>query len=187
MRNLSNRWLRASVLVISMALASCGVLLARSQSSESMEQATHTRIGERMPAFSVHELSGSTFSMAQERGKVVLVNFWATWCGPCQVEMPKLEKDIWDKYKSNPKFAMVAIAREQTKDVVAKFQQHHPYTFPLAYDPDRSVYKKFADIGIPRTYLVGKDGKIVFQSGGYDMSAGLAPLDKAIQKALAAK
>ena len=184
MRSLTSRRLRSAAFLISIALVGCGALLAQ---SDDFTQATHTKVGEPMPVFSVHEVSGATFSMAQERGKVVLVNFWATWCGPCQVEMPQLEKNIWDKYKSNPKFAMVAIAREQTKDVVEGFKQHHPYTFPLAYDPDRAVYKRFADIGIPRTYVVGRDGKIVFQSVGYDMSAGLAPLDKAIQKALAEK
>lgn len=183
MRNLANWKLKGAVLLISIAVGGSGVLLAQ---SDAFNRATHTKIGEKMPAFSVHEISGPTFSTARERGKVVVVNFWATWCGPCQVEMPKLETDIWDKYKSNPQFAMVAIAREQTKDVVAKFQQHHPYTFPLAYDPDRSVYKQFADLGIPRTYVVGKHGRIVFQSVGYDMS-GLASLDKAIQKALSAK
>ena len=184
MRRLASRRLRDVAFLISIALVGCGALSAQ---SDDFNRATHTKIGEKMPAFSVHEVSGATFSMAQERGKVVLVNFWATWCGPCQVEMPLLEKSIWDKYKSNPKFAMVAIAREQTKDVVAGFRQHHPYTFPLAYDPDRSVYKQFADIGIPRTYVVGRDGKIVFQSVGYDPSSGLAPLDNAIQKALAVK
>lgn len=139
-----------------------------------------------MPSISVQEVSGNTFSLAAEKGKVVVVNFWATWCGPCMVEMPRLQKEIWQKYKS-PSFAFVAIAREQTKDVVVAFQQtHSSYTFPLAYDPQRSTYALFADSGIPRTYVVDRHGTIVFQSVGY-AEEDFSNLDRAIQKALAAK
>ncbi len=139
-----------------------------------------------MPPISVQELSGNTFSLADEKGKVVVVNFWATWCGPCQVEMPRLEKEIWQKYKSSS-FAFVAIAREQTKDTVASFQRtHSAYTFPLAYDPQRSTYSLFADSGIPRTYVVDRHGTIVFQSVGYSPE-DFSRLDLAIQQALAAK
>lgn len=167
------------------ALAICGLLLAQSGVAQS-SFVSHTKVGDRIPAISVHEISGPEFSTTHERGKVVLVNFWATWCGPCQLEMPRLEKEIWDKYKSNPNFAMVAIAREQTKDVVSKFQQIHPYTFPLACDPDRSAYKLFADAGIPRNYVVDRHGRIVFQSIGYDPGE-FAQMEMAIQKALAEK
>ncbi len=151
------------------------------------DTATHTKVGDRMPAISVEEVSGGTFSLASEKGKVVLVNFWATWCGPCQVEMPRLEKEIWEKYKSSPDFAMIAIAREQTKETVADFEKKHPvYTYPLAFDPNRAVYKQFADSGIPRTYVVGRDGRIVFQSVGYE-DAQFGDLDKAVEKALTGK
>lgn len=143
-----------------------------------------TKVGERMPAFTVKEISGKTFSMAQERGKVVVVNFWATWCPPCRVEMPRLETEIWDKYKGNPNFVMVAIARQQTDAKIAAFKKEHPeFTYPLAFDPQRKVYAKFAAAGIPRSYVVGKDGKILFQSLGYEKGE-VAKLDAAVQKAL---
>jgi peroxiredoxin len=175
----------ACVCVLGMVYARAGWAVsngAATKAEPSMKSLT--KVGEQMPAFTVRETSGKTFSMAKERGKVVVVNFWATWCPPCRVEMPRLETEVWDKYKGDSDFAMVAIARQQTDAKIAGFAKQHPeFTYPLAYDPQRKVYAKFADAGIPRSYVVGKDGKIVFQSLGY-APGEVAKLKQAIAKAL---
>ena len=100
--------------------------------------------------------------------------------------MPRLEKEIWQKYKS-PDFAMIGIGREETRKTVTAFQKKHPeYTYPLAYDPHRSTYKLFADSGIPRNYVVDRHGVIVYQALGY-LPADFSALDHAVQQALATK
>ena len=132
------------------------------------EMESYTREGQPLPAFSFTTLDGKKSSVGELKGKVVFVNFWATWCPPCLAEMPRMEREIWRKFKSSPDFFMVAIAREQTADEIAPYLKENRLTFPAAPDPEREVYKLFGSAGIPRSYVVGRDGRILFQSVGYD-------------------
>jgi peroxiredoxin len=157
----------AASLVLAIGLQTGSAGAQQSGCSTVNDPATHTKVGEQMPAVSVTDSSGKVFSIEALRGKVVLLNFWATWCGPCKFEIPRLEKEIWQQYKSSPKFAMIAVAREQTTEEIVPFEKKNGFTFPIASDPKRSTYKLFADSGIPRSYVVDAKGKIVFQTVGY--------------------
>lgn len=147
---------------------------------------SRTKAGDVMPPLSVTELSGQPFSIADLKGKVVLVNFWATWCQPCRREMPRMQKEIWERYRNAPNFAMVAIAREQTSTEVEDFREQSGFTFPMAADPKRTEYKHFADAGIPRSYVVAANGKILFQTEGY-CSGDFDQLEKTIEQAVLSK
>jgi len=126
-----------------------------------------TRVGDHVPSFAVTTLDGKAFSTQELKGKVLVINLWATWCGPCRQEMPRLEREVWNVFKSQ-NFAMVAIAREETESLITGFRESNGFTFPMAADPEREIYKHFADAGIPRTYIIGRDGTILHQSLGYE-------------------
>jgi len=111
--------------------------------------------------FSLAGLDGKTYSLAGLRGKVVLVNFWATWCPPCRKEMPDLEK----LYESlGPQGFVVLAISDEDRPTVEKFLQGKGYTFPILLDPGREIHKEFQVEGIPRSTVYDREGKLAAQS-----------------------
>jgi peroxiredoxin len=100
-------------------------------------------------------------------------------------EMPHLEKDVWQKFKDKG-LVMVALGREHKDEELKEFQKKRHLTLPVASDPERKVYGLFATKYIPRNYLISADGKIAFQSVGYDQkefAAMIAQIEKELGKA----
>lgn len=119
-----------------------------------------------LPTFSIQTGEGLLKS-SDLKGKVVLINFFATWCGPCLQELPHLEKEIWAKYKDNKQFSLLVIGREHTQNEIEAFKIKKGYHLPIYADEDRSVYSLFAKEYIPRNYIVNKEGKVVYASVSY--------------------
>lgn len=152
----------------SLVLCFCMFLASVVAASEE-EETTLTKVGQPAPEFRVTTLDGGKFDLKEARGKVVLVNFFATWCGPCMQEMPHLQDQIWSRFKGT-NFVMIAIDRAEIEQVVAAFQKKHPFEFPIACDPGRAVYSQFATKFIPRNFLIDANGLIAYQSAGYNPS-----------------
>lgn len=140
-------------------------------------------LGSEMPQFSLNSSVYGDLNSADLKGKVVLVSMFATWCGPCQLELAEIEKELWPKYKDNAGFKLVVIGREHTDAQLADYNRKKGFTFPLYPDPKRGAYSKFAESTIPRAYLYNKEGELIYSSIGYSKDE-FAKLLKAIEEAL---
>ena len=129
---------------------------------------THNKVGDTAPNFTFHPDKDKIASLADYKGKIIVIDFWATWCPPCRTELPRVQKEIWEKYKGNPKFALFAFDRGEDWDKTLPFKDKNKYTFPMIPDPDKKIYNLYATQYIPRTIVVDEDGKIIYQSIGYD-------------------
>ena len=122
-------------------------------------------VGDVAPQFSLTTADGDEFSLS-EPGDVILINFFATWCGPCQIELPHIEQ-IWSAHKRHEHFRLLVIGCEETTETVRAYRDKNRFSFPIAADPDRSVYSLFAKESIPRTLVVSPDGRIVYSKAGF--------------------
>ena len=130
-------------------------------------QAQELKVGDTLPKFELKSSVYGDVKPADLKGKVVLVSLFATWCGPCQKELAEVQSTLWPKYKDNKDFVLLVIGREHTDEQLQKYNERKKFTFPLYPDPKREVFSLFAEKTIPRAYLFGKDGKLVYSSVGY--------------------
>ena len=149
---------------------------------QDIEATTLIHAGDVAPDFTVEMLDGSHITLSNLRGKVVLVNFWATWCPPCRQEMSHLQKDVIDRFAGED-LVVLPISRGEKRETVEAFIEKMGYTFPIGLDGNQSIYKKYASNYIPRSVVVGKDGKVVYVGVGYDEEIAKS-IDNAITEAL---
>ena len=120
--------------------------------------------GQQAPDFQIVRDDGETTSLADLRGQVVLVNFWATWCGPCREEMPEFEAAY--QANKNDGFMVVAINNRETPAEIAEFRDEIDVTFPLALDPDGALQSLYAVREYPTTLVIDRNGVIVTRHVG---------------------
>ncbi|MES2427458.1 MAG: TlpA disulfide reductase family protein [Bacteroidota bacterium] len=156
-------------------------LFSRAQQAD---PSTLTKVGDTAPTFDFSLSKIQKANLKDYHGKMVMVNFFATWCGPCRMELPRVEKEIWGKYKDNPKFALFVFGREEGWDVVLPFKTKFNYTFAILPDVGRKIFSLYAKEFIPRNVIIDENGKIIYQSMGYteeEFNKLLALLDQKLK------
>jgi peroxiredoxin len=116
--------------------------------------------GDMAPDFTLEDTEGNKVTLSSLRGKVVMVNFWATWCPPCKEEMPSMER--LNKMMTGEDFVMLAINTDDNgRDVVPDFLEKNPHDFTVLYDDQGGVKQSYGVYKMPESFIINKDGKIV--------------------------
>jgi len=134
------------------------------------DRAYIVKVGDKAPDFSMKLTDGKTVKLSDLRGKVVMLQFTASWCSVCRKEMPFIERDIWQKHKTNRNFALMAIDRDEPQATVLKFVKVTGITYPIGLDPKADIFVLYAlrEAGITRNVIIDKTGRIVMLTRLYD-------------------
>ncbi|MCF8239839.1 MAG: TlpA family protein disulfide reductase [Melioribacteraceae bacterium] len=135
-------------------------ILAQSEPTDDYVVKTLVSVGDQAPDFECKTISGENFTLSKQKGKVVLVTFFATWCSHCLAELPQIEDKIYNVFKDRNDFELIVIGRKHDSSELEKFKETKKINLPFAPDPQKEIYGKYAEKYIPRNFVIGKDGKI---------------------------
>lgn len=140
--------------------------VAETKSTEEVvpdERGYIVKVGEIAPDFEIEYTDGKKIMLSSLRGKLVMLQFTASWCSVCRQEMPHIESEIWLKHKDNPNFALIGIDLKEDKETTDKFAAAMKVTYPLTLDTEGTKFALFTGpkAGVTRNIIIDKDGKIV--------------------------
>ena len=157
----------AAIIAVILLLPSCSNRNAKKGAETDAESTTLVKSGDTAPDFTVEMVDGSSVTLGDLKGKVVLLNFWATWCPPCRQELTRVQTDIIDRF-AGKEFVFLPVSRGEKREAVEAFREKTGYAFPMGLDPARTVYDRYASNYIPRNFVIDRKGKVVLATVGYD-------------------
>ncbi|MES9814295.1 MAG: TlpA family protein disulfide reductase [Candidatus Thiodiazotropha sp.] len=140
------------LIVAGVLLLACGYAVAANQQTMA-------------PDFTLKSREGVNIKLSELRGQVVMVNFWASWCGPCRQEMPLLQQ-LFDRYQSLG-FSLLGVNVDEDRAAADKMLRDVPVSFPILYDDRSKVSKQYQVKAMPSTFMVDRDGRIRYLHKGY--------------------
>jgi peroxiredoxin len=158
-----------------------------SQAKKVYDEGYLVKVGDKAPDFTIKEAGGKSYKLSDLKGKVVMLQFTASWCSVCRTEMPFIEKEIWQEKKAAG-LIVVGIDRDEPVEKVLRFKKDIAVTYPLALDPGADIFGLFAEkeAGVTRNVIIDRSGKIVFLTRLYDREE-FNKMKKVIFTELAAK
>lgn len=163
-------WLAAMILAGAGCVSSGDTPAATTRSVE---------VGRPAPAYATVSLDGDSVSLSAHKGKVVLLNIWATWCHPCRTEIPEL-RELHDRYRARGlNLIGVSVDADGSDEAIRSFMNDFRMTFPIWRDPDERISTQFLAVGVPATFLMDKEGILRWRKIG-----PIAPNDTSLATAI---
>lgn len=164
--------MKTNVLFLTLALSlSIPAAIAQDKKEARQDRRGYlTQVGDMAPDFEVEYTDGSRRKLSSFRGKVVMLQFTASWCGVCMREMPFIESDIWQIYKDREDFELFGLALKEGADKIRTLVAKTKVTYPILSDPQGSIFYSYAEAGagVTRNVIINRAGKIIFQTRLYD-------------------
>ncbi len=117
-------------------------------------------VGSPAPDFTLENMQGEKVSLSQLRGKVIIVNFWATWCPPCKAEMPSMET-LYQTFKEDDLVLLAINVEKDGRKAVTRFLQESPYSFPILLDSEAQVQNLYGVFQFPESFIIDRNGIVV--------------------------
>lgn len=145
------------------------ILISCNQDKKDSDKGYIVKAGDMAPDFTINEAGGNSYRLSDLRGKVVMLQFTASWCSVCRTEMPFIENEIWQEKKPEG-LVIIGIDRDEPLEKVLKFKQDIAVSYPMALDPGADIFGLYAnkEAGVTRNVIIDRSGKIIFLTRLYE-------------------
>ncbi len=151
-------------IVFGVAIAVVGAIFVRSLSPPASPTGSLAFLSA-APALPIYDRSGKVVDLSREKGRLVIIHFWATWCPPCVEEVPALSK-FWEKYRSRNDIVLYTISVDKDWKTIDAFTAKNPNALPIYHDPNAATANRFGSTQYPETYIANKAGRVIYRVQG---------------------